>query len=383
MKKARSAFWVCMAAFILALSSIAASPRGGIRGMIYQDVDGDGQCQYSADGLDRPVPGMTLIFATADTLTNLYTGSDGTYGLVAAGQGDWLVRAAPGAGRWSVLSTNPIALEIDDGGTLIHTDVNFCVRSLGSIGAAAVAETSSSFTQSVSLLREDASTSGEYLPVQDTDPVVSEAILSFVPVPEPAADLTAIVELPVGGSSTPSTEWLAYLNQFREMSGLPMLSENDGLTFGSQAHARYMVLNDKPIAHTERTDNPLFSEAGLQAAQNGNIFSTTQVQAGHEWAINFWMSAPFHLVRVIDPALSEVGYGDYNEAIGNFHMAAVLDVASMIGEVAATQSYPVYFPGDGAVTNIVRHSLYEWPDPTDSCPGYTPPNWAAAHCPIG
>ncbi|MCA9986489.1 MAG: hypothetical protein KDE59_19405, partial [Anaerolineales bacterium] len=34
---------------------------------------------------------------------------------------------------------------------------------------------------------------------------------------------------------------------------------------------------------------------------------------------------------------------------------------------------PIYFPGDGSVTPIVRHSLYEWPDPVDSCSGYTRP----------
>lgn len=258
---------------------------------------------------------------------------------------------------------------------LDKTDVNFCLRSLGSIGLspADVAQTSSGFNNSITLLRDDVAISGETLPEVDTNPVFSEAILTFVPESEPAANIGDVAEEPVGSSSTPSAEWLTYLNHFRAMAGLADLVENDELTFGSQAHARYMVINDKPIAHSERSDNPLFTAEGLRAAQNGNIFSTTQVNAGHEWATNFWISAPFHLIRIIDPALSQVGYGDYNEAVGNFHMSAVLDVSTMLGEVPDSQNYPIYFPGEGAVTEIVRHSLYEWPDPVDSCAGYTRP----------
>ena len=376
MNRKRPALWLLVLVLGVAISGLAATPRGSIRGFVYQDVDGDGACEYGVGRADLPVNGATLIFSTDDTLLTLYSGSDGSYGLVAAGQGRWLVRAAPAASRWSVISTNPLLAEVSATGQLLHTGVNFCLRAVSSGAssfAVAVAESSTSITHSVSLLRDDAASSGETLPAEDTDPVVSEALLSFPPASEPVPDLEMIAATPVGVEAPPVAEWLSYLNQFRTMAGMAALADNSALTLGSQAHARYMVINDKPIAHSESPSNPLFSEAGLQAAKNGNIFATTQFQADHEWAINFWISAPFHLIRILDPGLAEVGYGDYNEAVGNFHMSAVLDVASNVGAPPANQTYPIYFPGDGSVTPIVRHSLYEWPDPVDSCSGYTRP----------
>ena len=370
----RPTLWMIFVVLGVVVAGVAAAPRGSIRGAAYQDVDGDGQCSPGG-GVDRPVNGVTLVFSSADTLLTLYTGEDGSYGLVATGQGRWQVRAVPAASRWSVISANPTQVDVGSSGQLVHSEVDFCLRAVASNGlfAAPVADSSTSFTQSVSLLRDDVAASGETLPERDTDPVVSEAILSFPPAAAPLTEPVIAAAPPADADAPPVAEWLSYLNQFRAMTGLPDLADNPALTLGSQAHARYMVINDKPIAHSESPSNPFFSEAGLQAAKNGNIFATTQLQADHEWAINFWISAPFHLIRILDPGLAEVGYGNYNEAVGNFHMAAVLDVASAAAGAPAGQSYPIYFPGDGAVTPIVRHSLYEWPDPVDSCSGYTRP----------
>ena len=146
---------------------------------------------------------------------------------------------------------------------------------------------------------------------------------------------------------------------------------------GSGLHSRYMVVNDDPIAHDEDRDNPLYDEAGDQAARNGNLFATDQMEADYVWGFRFWVSAPFHLIRMLDPRLEEVGYGEYREKIGSTNMAAVLDIGSDPREATGDTEYPIFFPGDGSETWIVRHKLPEWPETFGSCPGYTRPTGPA------
>ena len=174
----------------------------------------------------------------------------------------------------------------------------------------------------------------------------------------------------------PPPEWLSYVNRFRAMANLPTLSDREAITLGSELHSRYMVVNDKPIAHSEAKDNPWYDEAGDQAAKNGNIFATSQIEADYLWSVNFWISAPFHLIGLLDPRLELVGYGDHNEAIGNINMAAVMDIRSAPPGPDGLADYPIFFPGDGSETWVVRHSLFEWPNPFGSCPGYSRPSGA-------
>ncbi|KAA3665117.1 MAG: CAP domain-containing protein, partial [Chloroflexi bacterium] len=166
-------------------------------------------------------------------------------------------------------------------------------------------------------------------------------------------------------------------------AGLPTLVENAELTTGSLQHSEYMARNDNGIARTEKADNPFFTEAGRQAALNGNIYATTDVQANYLWAMNFWMSAPFHAVQVLNPHLESVGYGNFRDDLGGVRVAAVLDVGSGVvdeGENTATSaslsadvSYPITFPADGGETWILQQSLLEYPEPLTSCDGYHKP----------
>jgi hypothetical protein len=168
-------------------------------------------------------------------------------------------------------------------------------------------------------------------------------------------------------------EWLSYLNRFRAIGNLPPFSDQEAYTLGSRLHSRYMVANDEPTAHSEELENPYYDEAGDRAARNGNLFATSQVEANYIWSVNFWVSAPFHLIGILDPRLEVVGYGDYIEEIGETRMAGVLDIGSHPARTADGVEYPVMFPGDGSETWVVRHSMYEWPYPFDGCPGYAAP----------
>ncbi|MEZ4516123.1 MAG: CAP domain-containing protein [Chloroflexota bacterium] len=200
---------------------------------------------------------------------------------------------------------------------------------------------------------------------------------STVTPPPPATNTP--VPPPTEPPPTPTAEaiypaWLNYLNRFRTMGGLAPLSEQAALTLGSELHSQYMVVNDAAVSHEEDPGNPFYNEAGDQAARNGNVFATSMVEADYVWGINFWASAPFHLVPMLSPRLERVGFGDYNEAGGSVGMAAVLDVRSERNTGTTAPGYPLLFPGDGSTTWIGRHNLFEWPDPLTSCPGYARPS---------
>lgn len=161
------------------------------------------------------------------------------------------------------------------------------------------------------------------------------------------------------------------------------MREDLDFTIGSAWHSSYMVLNDAPIAHTEDPGNDLFDETGDIAARQGNIFATTQTEAKYNWAINFWFSAPFHALPLLDPRLETIGYGDFVQDAGTYKMAAVTDVRSGTGELSSSINYPVFFPGDGAKTWITRLSMHEWPDPYANCPGYQQPTGPAILMQLG
>jgi uncharacterized protein YkwD len=271
-----------------------------------------------------------------------------------------MVTAVPNPALWRVTSANPVQVSISEGDGWVKLNVDFCVQAAPGV--------SLSTARLQTLPARDAAAVLQSIPTSNS--AISERLLTEPPPPQPAPNLEAAATEQV--TPVPAESWLTYLNHFRTLGGLPALQNSPALSSGSLLHSRYMVLNDTPIAHSQSSNNPLYTPEGNQAAKNSNIFATTQIQADHTWAINFWISAPFHLTPIIDPRLETVGYGGFNAPNGTFRMAAVLDVHSERGS-GSDATYPVYFPGDGTTTWVVRHSLFEWPDPLASCPGYQRP----------
>ena len=360
---------------VLLVSAKDDPPRGTIRGGVYLDTDGDGQC-----GTSTPVPNINILFVNGNNRVTLYTGSNGTFGLPSAGRGTWVVTANPDPSVWTITSANPLSITVFEENGLVQTHVTFCVSGDGPVGITSSSTTTSS---SVASTRSSSSASTSSRSEIENELAlnhsVSSALLSASATFEPVENVAEVATVaPPSG-----TEWLNYLNLFRDIAGLPRFSEMESLTKGSLLHSKYMVLNDKPIAHNEDAANPLFDPAGKQAAINGNIFSTSQIEADYVWSTNFWISAPFHLMAVINPNVDKVGYGRYNQEIGQIHMAAVLDVRSEVGNAATEAQYPIYFPGDGTETWVVRRSLYEWPDPLGPCTGYSAPTGPALILQLG
>lgn len=204
------------------------------------------------------------------------------------------------------------------------------------------------------------------------------------PTPEPTAMPTvmptATLEPTVTTAPSPTPtpvavvgpEWLGYVNLFRQQANLPPLVENIEYSLGSAMHSTYMMETDH-ISHYEERTSSHFTEEGDLAAQKGNLV-VSFVQPPYQWAIEYWISSPFHALPILDPRLHTVGFGLVSQPEGDTTMAAVMDVLQGVGEVPPDVTYPILFPRDGGQTWVIRHSLYEWPDPYASCPGYAAPS---------
>lgn len=163
-------------------------------------------------------------------------------------------------------------------------------------------------------------------------------------------------------------DWLKYVNQFRDQVGLPHLTEESTWSDGAVLHSRYMVKNDV-ITHSEDPSNPWYASEGHEAAQNGNVAVSSSTSTPDEFAIDLWMTGPFHAVGILDPALQRTGFGTYREEIGTWRMGATLDVLRGRDGIPAGVTFPIYFPGDGGETWLVSYTGGEMPDPLATCPG--------------
>jgi len=190
------------------------------------------------------------------------------------------------------------------------------------------------------------------------------------------AEPTAIepkLYLPLVINPQTDPDWLQYVNQFRELANLPTVSENSAYSAGAVLHSKYMVKNDV-ITHSENSSNPWYTAEGAAAGSNGNVAVSSSISTTDEWAINLWMTGPFHAIGVLDPGLLETGFGSYREAIGTWKTGATLDVHRGRGIIPADVSFPIYFPGDGESYWLTNYGGNEWPDPLTSCPGYSSPS---------
>lgn len=353
---------------------------GTIRGGVYLDENGDGIC-VGTDNVE-PIPGIDVSFESGSQHVVLYSGSNGTFGLPTAAQGLWQVTVKPDLSKWRVTSPDSQQVHVSDDEGLVQLNVDFCLQpgsgatSTGSsIDSASPSTSQYGYQEEVDVLEEIRQQvneeADEPLTQEQEFSAMSEALLTNPPEPTPHPEVEAYQHVDVHLVS--EEDWLAYLNLFRELADLPRLQGEEQISEGSQLHSRYMVMYDEPIAHSESPEKDLYTPPGDNAARNSNIYSTTEVEANYIWGINFWMSGPFHLVPLIDPALETVGYGNYNHNVGTFNMAAVMDVRTAEEDSESAVTYPIYFPGQDSRTWIVRHSMYEWPDPLESCPGYQRP----------
>lgn len=188
--------------------------------------------------------------------------------------------------------------------------------------------------------------------------LVSCSLAAAVLIASPAAFVAPAV---AGSVYAP----LQRVNMLRAWAGLPPVTEDAALSKGAWLHARYMSENNW-IGHSEDTKNRWYSSAGAKAGAAGNcalgIYGTD--------AIDSWARGPFHAIGMIDPLLKTVGFGTYVSS-STGRPAAVLDI--LTGRTGTSASYPVMWPGQGAVVDMGSYTGGETPDPLKGI-GYTTPS---------
>ncbi len=214
-------------------------------------------------------------------------------------------------------------------------------------------------------------------PTAIATPTPLENFLPVVVRPKPAS--TTATPTP---SPTPTLNWLGHLNSFRDLASLPHVTENPEWSYGCWLHARYAVKNDH-WGHTEDPDLPWYTPEGLACAQNSNLFYSFDKNATDQEALDVLMTALFHGLGMIDPALRQTGFGSYREADGGYQMSAANDVIRGNGKIPSSVSFPIMWPGPGSITPLSYFPGYEYPNPLTSCPGYSKPTGSPIFIQIG
>lgn len=118
--------WFVVVVVLLLLAAgaavVQAQSNGSIRGVVYQDTNADGICGSG----DPTLANVPIEFAPdGGQAINLFSGNDGTYGLVAASYGTWRVTAKPTTGQVTgIEKTKVIVLSAE---RPVAEGVNFCV----------------------------------------------------------------------------------------------------------------------------------------------------------------------------------------------------------------------------------------------------------------
>jgi hypothetical protein len=178
-----------------------------------------------------------------------------------------------------------------------------------------------------------------------------------------------------------SNTWLGRLNQYRETAGLSPVSETNALSTGDANHARYLVANQAAMIrsgkidasiHDEDPSKPYFTAEGKTAGALSDVdavYTDPPETPDSPWAIENWVTGPFHRMWLLDPALHSVGYGQYCE---KGICAAALNIRSGID--GTVRSAPIMYPPDRATIVNGKFSAdeAEWPDPLATCGYHTP-----------
>jgi len=170
--------------------------------------------------------------------------------------------------------------------------------------------------------------------------------------------------------------WLTRVNYYRQLAKLPAVGENDALSDGDRKHARYIVENYASVLkvgaslgsamHTEDSEKPWYTPEGFAAAQNSDLYEGCN-PFDVPSAIDGWMEGPFHRISVLDPNLTSVGFGEYENG-GCWTMGLDLH----LGPESKAFGQPIEFPPPDSTLSL-QFVNDEWPDPLAACPGYSPP----------
>ncbi len=192
--------------------------------------------------------------------------------------------------------------------------------------------------------------------------------------------------MPAPAPPASGATWIARLNYYRSISGLAAVKKDPQLSEGDLAHARYLVSNEAdmirsgrigPSIHSEDPARPLYTAAGRSAAELSAVdavFTDPPEDPGRTWAVENWITGPFHRLWLLNPDLARAGYGQFcNGGI----CAAALNVRSgIVARAPDAKAAPaVMFPPNQATIDNGAFTAEEseWPNPLAPCAEYANP----------
>ncbi|MEM7111029.1 MAG: CAP domain-containing protein [Chloroflexota bacterium] len=228
------------------------------------------------------------------------------------------------------------------------------------------------------------------VPTATTEPTATALPTETPPpteTPLPTATATA---------APPGADWLAQVNNYRAIAGVPLVSEDATLNDNCFQHARYMAENND-LTHSQNSGLPYASAAGEMCAGNGNVWLGSTF---HQpiWtvadSIDGWMSSVGHRLWLLYPTTPTFGYGFYTA--DNNRAGAALDVLSRTTfDDASYGGWPIQYPAAGQTavpaTNytITLNWPYFGPTPTltstslTTTDGTSIPHTADTSLPVG
>jgi hypothetical protein len=183
--------------------------------------------------------------------------------------------------------------------------------------------------------------------------------------------------------------WLSELNLWRRMAGLEIVIENARLSYGSEEHARYLVVQGPPAiagfraydrtigpgAHLENSHSPFYTSVGAEAAIGGPLAADVIQGADVAWEgrseagdIDNLIVAPFHRLSLLAPWAQIVGYGSFGEYP---RRAAALALRGSLRR--RRRGEPIEFPPANSDIPLGALRGSEWPNPVAPCAGYERP----------
>ena len=162
---------------------------------------------------------------------------------------------------------------------------------------------------------------------------------------------------------TDSSDWLETVNFYRTASGLDPVTAEPSWVDGQNKHLTYLANTSPSLItgqyanlHTENPASPWYTPEGEEAAGSSNIGYGDADRA----VIESWMTAPFHSIGVMRPALTRAAFARSSGV-------AMLDIIRGISYPAPAGSPDtVLFPGDSSQTTLTRFAG-ELPDPREGC----------------
>src|SRR5260370_33869728 len=108
------------------------------------------------------------------------------------------------------------------------------------------------------------------------------------------------------------------------------------------------------VRRYEVPSSPQYTPEGDAAAQNGNIEVNSTTSFTDDQAIDFWMEPPFHAMGMMDPRLTQSGYGAYRaNGYGTWAAGFALDVIR--GNSVTVRTYPGFWPRNGQPAALRRY----------------------------